>query len=190
VTAPARAASPDIAASIDIKLWPTATEAAVQLGTNERTIRRFIASRRLGAAKRPVVGAKPQTVVDPADVERVRAERAAPVVIAAPHETAAEPSVGDPAPSAADRVAALAARPEVSDALVMAAFKAALYERPVPAPQTPFLTLSQAEAVSGLPKRLLARLVRDGRLPALRYAGVAYVRRADLEALEVGTAKP
>ncbi len=59
----------------DLSSWPTMAEAAVQLGTNERTIRRWIDTGRLKDARRPAVGRKPLVIVDPDDVDRL-AQRA------------------------------------------------------------------------------------------------------------------
>jgi len=143
MTAPAR----------DTSTWPTQTEAAVRLATNERTIRRFIAAGRLRAEKRPVVGAKPQTVIDPADVARVRAERERekPVVIAAPgrdhdtdHDTyhdRSEVTRIEPAAAALAELFAGAAR-ALADAQA----------KPV---RATWLTLAEAAEASGLPESWL-----------------------------------
>jgi excisionase family DNA binding protein len=55
---------------------------------------------------------------------------------------------------------------------------------PLPSPK-PFLSLDDAVEYSGLPKRLLTRMIRRGRLPAARY-GKLYVKRADIDRLDLG----
>lgn len=147
--------------------WPSQTEAAVQLGTNERTIRRYIASGRLRSAKRPVVGAKPQTVIHPDDIARVRQEQERE-----PARMELELPRIEPAASALAELFAGAAR-------ALADAKA----KPVP---TLFLNLDQAAEASGLPRRLLLKLIHTpGYLKAAHHSGEWYVRRADLEALEL-----
>jgi hypothetical protein len=54
----------------------------------------------------------------------------------------------------------------------------------------PFLTLQSASEYSGLPKEILAGLLRDGMLPGARHSGEWYIKRADLDALEPERAKP
>jgi excisionase family DNA binding protein len=126
--------------------WPTQTEAAVQLGTNERTIRRWIESGRLKSSTRPVVGRKPATIVDPEDVERLREERH-PVVLVEKAEKSLQRMAADPA---------------IPDTQVMAAFKAAIRE--TPKEPKPWLTLKEAAEYSGLPA---AWLLKNARMSGL-----------------------
>lgn len=156
---------PEFAPAPDLSAWPTQTEAAVRLATNERTIRRFIAAGRLRAEKRPVVGAKPQTVIDPEDVARVRAERERekPVVIESGHEpdrmpdampdvrTGTELSRIEPAAAALAELFAGAAR-----AL------AAAQQVPVPTLPGPFVSLAEAVTLSGMPASWLIAQAKAG----------------------------
>ncbi len=163
--------------------WPTQTEAAVQLGTNERTIRRWIEAGRLHSAIRHIAGRKPATIIDPEDIERVRDERQPPEVLHTDSDVRTSlindvSSIPGNAALARTEPAAMALAAMFSNAL-----KALL---PPPAPAAPklFLDLDAAAEYSGLPKRFLSRLVRDGKLPAMQHAGVVYIKRADLDNLD------
>jgi hypothetical protein len=158
----------------DTSAWPTQTEAAVQLATNERTIRRWIEAGRLRCATRPVTGRKPVTIVDPAGIARVREERRAPVVVLGQAEPREQP---EPVSETA-----LAFRDPDARDWAFIVERAREYAAPRP---KPFLALAEASDYAGLPKRFLARLIRGGALPAARHAGVWFVKRADVDALEM-----
>lgn len=167
---------PSPATAPDTSSWPTLTQTAARLGTNERTVRRWIESKRLRAAIRPAVGRKPLTIIDPVDVERLRVERLPPVV-----ESIAALSI------LSDRLAGSSSQLEEFE--YFARLIAKIQNARTPAVAAPFLTLQSAAEYSGLPKRLLAGLLRDGMLPGVRHAGEWYVKRADLDALELGREK-
>ena len=145
----------------DLSSWPTHTEAAQRLGTNERTIHRWIASGRLTRAYRPATGRKPIVVVDPADLEQIRRERLPPVVLTGDHDGRTQhvqmlsESVEVERARGADPFAGLAAHL----ARLAAAF-------PTAQPK-PWLTLDEAAEYSGLPRAWLIAQARSGALRAV-----------------------
>ena len=159
----------------DLSSWPTHTEAAAQLATNERTIRRWIQADRLKAGYRPAAGRKPVAVVDPADVERLRGERKTVVIV----ETAA-PENSDPAerrravgPYLNGRVdtpepGTALDRSRSSDPFAGLAAHLARIAAAFPAPQPkPWLGLAEAAEYSGLPRAWLIAQARSGALRAV-----------------------
>ena len=141
----------------DTSAWPTHTEAATQLGTDERTIRRWIESGRLKSSRRSRPGSKPVVIIDPETIARVRAERRTPIVLNGQEsETTASDSGSMPlariAPDARDPFAGLAAH------LAGLATFAAHY----PAPSKPWLTLDEAVEYSGLTRGWLLNEAEAG----------------------------
>jgi hypothetical protein len=60
----------------DVSTWPTEAEAAAELSTSVRTVRRRAAEGGLGRAKRKsIAGRKPVVVYDPRDIARIKAEQ-------------------------------------------------------------------------------------------------------------------
>ncbi len=164
--------------------WPTNTQAAVQLGTNERTIRRWIAAGRLRAEQRPVVGAKPQTVIDPEDVARVRAERERekPVVIADPDRMPdAMPHVrigGEVA-----RVEPFGSPAWLKEIAAISAELQTINRQSSSNPKT-WLTAKEAALASGLPESWLRDFARDASKTA---DGMG--PQVDIEVLDVGAGR-
>jgi hypothetical protein len=151
-------------AAPDLSAWPTQTEAAVQLGTNERTIRRWIEAGRLRAGKRPVAGAKPQTVIDPDSIKRLQAERerGKPVVMPAPEATIRDP---DNLPHAMPDVRINGELARIDPFAGLAAHLAKLaayYPTPPPTLPGPFISLEEAAAISGMPKSWLLAQAKAG----------------------------
>jgi excisionase family DNA binding protein len=132
--------------------WPTQTEAAMLLGTGERTIRRWIDAGRLKSALRPAPGRKPVVVVDPEDVEKLRVERQPPALIQ-DYASAASNDTGVPA-----------IREQMPDAIARLAEALAAF-RPEPAAPAlkPWLTLEEAALFSGLPKSFLLTQAKTGK---------------------------
>ena len=159
----------------DTSTWPTQTEAAVQLATNERTIRRWIEAGRLKTALRPAVGRKPLVIVDPADVARVRSERQPAVVVDTDIERLgiARPgplgAVGDPDTPQPVRALAYNQRDPITgaDASVAAALLKAMFAAASAAVPKPWLTTAEAVEYSGLPKAWLLEQARKGNIPAI-----------------------
>jgi hypothetical protein len=171
---------PSTAPGRDTTNWPTQTEAAIQLGTGERTIRRWMDAGRLKSALRPVLGRKPLVIVDPEDVAKLRLERQPTVVVvrednnppANPTETSHDEyfiESREIAPRGRDPFAGLAAH---------LAKLATLYP---PTPK-PWLTLKEAAEFSGLPQSFLLEMALSG-VDALRPGGGAVI------AVNVGTLK-
>jgi excisionase family DNA binding protein len=163
----------------DLSSWPTHTEAAARLATNERTIRRWIESGRLKAAYRPATGRKPIAVVDPEDVERLRSERQQVVVVEttpmqiSPMKIAPDFSESDARAVGphligvpADQAAALvrSADPFAGLAAHLTRLAAAF---PTPQPK-PWLGLAEAAEYSGLPRDWLLAQARAGALRAVK----------------------
>lgn len=144
-------------------------EVAERLGVSERTVENYIAERRLGSRPRQRAGKRALTVVDPDDVERLAAEQQRGAILAQQ-------------PPSSQAIAARA--PEVVDA-VIAALRGAT---PIAQIAKPFVTLAEAAEYSGLPVRLLRRIVKRGGLAAVSFAGETYVKRADLDALDLDSA--
>lgn len=156
----------------DTSTWPTQTQAAVQLGTNERTIRRWIEAGRLKTALRPAVGRKPLVIVDPADVARVRIERQ-PAVQIEPSRTGIDPGLIDPAPGPDTRQVVRAVdynqRDPITgaDASVVTALLKAMFAAASAAVPKPWLTTAEAVEYSGLPKAWLLEQARKGKIRAV-----------------------
>lgn len=162
----------------DLSSWPTHTEAAQRLGTNERTIHRWITSGRLRRAYRPAIGRKPIVIVDPADVERLRKERQQVVVVeTAPMQTIPEnPGLISPGIARRAENADLARQspgligpggdPFAGLAAHLARLAAAF---PTPQPK-PWLGLAEASEYSGLPRAWLIAQARAGALRAVNVA--------------------
>lgn len=138
----------------DTSNWPTQTQAAAVLGTNERTIRRWIESGRLHSSSRPAVGRKPLTIVDPEDVERIRLERLPPVVLRDQGEAASNHTAHPDSMAIGPHIPAAGASLQHFLAGVLQAY-------PVSRPKS-WLTLDEAAEVSGLPKAWLLAQARAG----------------------------
>jgi hypothetical protein len=160
VRMPSTAAAPARATVVqnpvaDYSSWPTQTEAAAQLATNERTIRRWIGSGRLRGAFRPAVGRKPIAIVDPAGVERLRTERRQVVVV---EHVAPEPSDSDARRAVGPHLPEQGAAFQHFLASILQAY-------PVRHPKS-WLTLDEAAEASGLPKAWLLAQARLGEASA------------------------
>ena len=142
------------------QLWLTKAEAAMRLGVSERTIDTWAKERRVSTRVEPRAGRRPATTVDPADIERIFSEQHRGAVLAP--ETAL--------PAAPSTIATIDALRQFAEAL----------QRPR-APK-PWMTLDEAAEYSGLPKRLLSKMVRDADLMARRHAGKWYVATKGLGA--------
>lgn len=149
----------------DLSSWPTHTEAAQRLGTNERTIHRWIAAGRLTRAYRPATGRKPIVVVDPADLEQIRRERLPPVVMAGDPDGSMQHvrMVSESEPAAVERHRGPDGDPFAGLAAHLARLAAAF---PTPQPK-PWLTLDEAAEYSGLPRAWLIAQARSGALRAV-----------------------
>jgi hypothetical protein len=150
--------------------WLQIDAAALSLGVSERTIRNRIADRKVATRREEIPGRRDATLVSAADIERLRAEMNRGVIT---------PAI---AANGADLNGALAAcLAQLAHAQLPAA-------APAPKPK-PFLTVADAAAYSGLPAGLVRRLIRDGALAAAAFAGVTYVKRADVDRVAFGAEK-
>ncbi|HEX4138341.1 MAG TPA: hypothetical protein VHY84_27270 [Bryobacteraceae bacterium] len=148
----ARMSSPS--PSLDTSNWPTLTEAAVVLGTNERTIRRWIEAKRLQAGTRPVVGRKPLTIIEPEGVERMRFERMPPVLLRDEGRAASNDAAHPDSMALAPHVPENAGHLQHFLAGVLQGY-------PVQRPK-PWLNLDEAAEFSGLPRGWLLARARLG----------------------------
>jgi helix-turn-helix protein len=138
--------------------WISTQQAADALGVTERTIRRMCSERKVGSRVQREKGRKPFRIVNAGDVDRLIAEQAR--VTRAPDQAHDLVESRDNA-----RVPTLVKPRELAPAM------------------KPFLTLDLAADYSGLPARLLARMIRDQILPCVRFSGETYVKRSDLDGL-------
>ena len=153
----------------DLSSWPTHTEAAQRLGTNERTIHRWIASGRLKRAYRPATGRKPIVVVDPADVEQIRKERLPPVVLTGDPDGSMQHvrMVSESGPAAVERRPSDQRGADGDPFAGLAAHLARLAAAFPTAQPKPWLTLDEAAEYSGLPRAWLIAQARSGALRAV-----------------------
>jgi hypothetical protein len=99
---------------------------------------------------------------------------------AASNDTADFGNPGSPVPGALARTepAAMALAAMFSNAL------RALLPPPAPAAPKLFLDLDAAAQYTGLPRRLLIRLIRESQLPVMKFSGVVYIKRQHLDDLD------
>ena len=164
--------------------WLTLAETASRLQRSEKTILRMCAAGELQRRDRPRPGKKPETVIHPADVDRLEQAMRAPHVM---------PAVGSNGGAASTALAPIA--PTALAELPHTTGVAIRTETPMPidrllaslsrasAPPPLWLTIAEASEYSGLSQSLLRRLIANGRLPSIRDRAVK-VRRADLDTLD------
>jgi excisionase family DNA binding protein len=140
--------------------WPDKYAAAATLGLSPRSVERLIQQKKIRVKHRPILGRKPLTVLNPEDVERIKAEVLPPV----------------PAPAKAG-TALVPHRPvKAADML------AALTPPRVPLDKKLYLTVREASEYAGLPQSYIRRLITGKKLKAIVAAGYR-IKRADLERL-------
>jgi|SRR5579884_330049 len=148
--------------------WPTIAEAAAALQTSSRSIERRIAAGEIEARHRPRPGRKPETVCNPADIERLKPQ---PFVMP---ETAANGAL-----TKAEKIPAAGALD-----LIAAAIAGAHHTGP---PARTWLTAAEAAEASGLSIRLLKRLASAGQIAAVRDKRQWKFHREKLAAWTPGT---
>lgn len=157
--------------------WPTREAAAELLGVSLATLDRWVAAGKLASARRPRRGKRPAIVVDPSDVERLRAPPPAHpgyvTAAATPAATGVELAVREPG--------AAVGLPGVGPEMLTLV---AAIARAVARPSEPekFLTLEQAAELTGLSVTFLRKRIREGMLRAVR-DGAVKVRKSDLAGL-------
>lgn len=138
--------------------WLTKEEAARRLNWTVRNVERKMQAGHLAKVELPRRGARPLVLLDPQCVERVLESLARPANMPAERE---------------EQISIVSQLPALATIIASAVR---------PASPTPMnMTLEQAAAVSGLPRRLLLRAIRMGRLRAHSFAGKHYIHRQDLE---------
>lgn len=142
-------------------LWVTKEQAAERLNVSVRSIERRIADGQLRTMKRPRRGQHPETMIHPDDFARLEAEARTTEIVTPP----------------ATQTAALATLSEQVPDLITQLARAI---RPEPTPQN--LTLKAAAEYTGLPKGLLLRAIREGRLAAHKWRDAYFIHRDDLDA--------
>jgi len=147
--------------------WPTVTEAAAQLKTSARTVLRKIAAGEIEARKRPRLGAKAETVCNPADLQKLL-----PAAHVMPADGASS-AIAARKPPAGRNALGLAGQAHLQnflDRLAASLATIASSQRPRIEEGTGkrWLTLQEASEHSGLSARLLRRAIQAGELRAIR----------------------
>ena len=140
--------------------WPDKHAAAATLGLSFRSVERLIEQKKIHIKHRPILGRKPLTILNPEDVDRIKAEVLPPV----------------PAPAKTGSVLVPHRPVKAADML------AALTPPRVPLDKKLFLTLREASEFSGLPQSYIRRLIASKKLKVIVAAGYR-IKRADLERL-------
>jgi excisionase family DNA binding protein len=150
----------------DVSGWPTIPEAAVFLAVSPRTIERKAERGEIDVRKRERPGKKPENVVNPADVERLRPK--SHVVVR--HVMNEEPQTDGMPAKPFDVLGALIALVTQQQKLLTA-----------PAP-CPWITVQEAAELSGLSAAFIRRQIAETRIAATRGGphGALRVHRASL----------
>lgn len=171
--------------SVDLSGWLSIDEVADKLGVSIRTIERQRDAGNWQTRLRPRPGAKPQEVFDPQQVEdRVPAPPTSLVRELPPPASAMGQSDVPTIPTA---MAGL------SESVTWAALVAFLdvwiarQQPPVPEPQVPWIRLQEASEITGLSKRCLRKIIRNGGLAAIDDMFIK-VRRDQLESIDLTSA--
>ena len=160
--------------------WLTKQQAAEAIGVSTKTIEQLAKDKKLQQAywKRPETGAK-VSVYHPADVERLRKERSpdAPPFVLQPSAEEKPTSITALAvPSMEGFFQAIAAAAAGGSENSQNRLEVRIAERL-------YLTIPEAASFSGLPQAHLRRLMKEGKLEALRTGGGWRIRRSNLEKL-------
>jgi len=171
---------------IDLSTWLTKQEAADRIGVSTKAIERFTRAGKLEQRFRPQAGSPHVAVFFPDDVDRIAAERRQTPVPFVLDAIPDQPTNGNGRPHS-DPIQALTV--STSDdplrQLFAAAIRAVLSQTSqtsVSQTPTPFLTIAEASALTGLSRTFLTRMIKLGTLTAIRDRSYK-VRRKDLEAL-------
>ena len=152
------------------KGWKTKAEAVALLGISERTIERMVQAGRIQQAYKRVPSRRPIAVLNPKDIDKVKAETIKPVSVPVPLEDT---------DGVSRALTPLSSQNNVSHLLTALA---SVTPQRVPLTSKIFLPLKEASEYSGLPMAYLRRLIGEGALPALKTGGYR-IRRTDLENL-------
>jgi excisionase family DNA binding protein len=158
----------------DLSQWLTIDEAATRSGRSRRTIERLIAGQKIITDKRPIEGHSPITVLDPDEVDKLRAQVLRPVV-------------QSDTPSARQTdimpVSTPARQADIGALLTVAERVLAVAEGlRVPVVSKRFLSFKEAGLYLGFPTAEVKRLVKSGTLPAVRLTNRQWrIARQDLD---------
>ena len=141
--------------------WLTKTQAASVLQVSEKTIERLARKGEIRRETRKRTGARSLPVYSPEDLERVKAEQIPQVAVLPPQAEAGE------VPAVVPRVDL----PSFLQALIPGTGD-------VPVKDKLFLTVKEAVRYSGLPESTIRRLLRGGKLPAIKAGGWRIPRQA------------
>ena len=148
-----------------LKDWLTKTAAAAFLRVSEKTIERLATKGDVRRTTRKRHGVRPLPVYNPDDLQKVKDSQTAQVEVVPQAE--------------AGQTQALAPRVDLPSFL-QALFPAA----DMPLRDKLFLTIKEAARYSGLPQSTIRRLIRAGKIPAVK-AGGWRIKRSDLEQLDL-----
>ncbi len=168
----------------DESLWLTKTQARLLLAVSQRQLERLA---RGGSIRKQQLPRAPneraaRVIYSRADIEKlltgVRPKKEAVAIRDNP--------AGSP-PAIANAALSLVTQAEAIDAIAHRIHELAREWWPAKTelPSTPFLSLDQAVTYSGLPRRLLIRKLNTGTLKGVKFSGEWYVKKADLDALEL-----
>jgi excisionase family DNA binding protein len=156
----------------DLSLWLTRERAAEQLKRSVATIDRWIIDKKLKSAERPRPGKKPEVIVDPADVERLRPHAPASPAYIVPTST------WTPNPTANTT----GNTPAVSEGFLSVIAQVRTIVAAMAEPQR-FVSVKEAAGLTGLSMSYVWRLVKSGELPSIRDGRAWKIRRKDLATL-------
>jgi excisionase family DNA binding protein len=164
----------------DLSEWLPLRHASMLTGRSVRSLQRAVAAGELQSAERPRSGKRPETVLHPADVERLMQARAPePLALAKSNGGLAFGQAASP----------LVPFPEQEQQgfpfALSAALAAATLASHLRAQMPLWLPLDQAAAYAGLSVRLLRQLAQSGAIPSLRDGRRLKFRRADLDNWQV-----
>lgn len=157
--------------------WISKAEAMKALNKSERSIDRMVKAGKIERRERPRPPKAPEPIFSRADVER---EGAVTGFLISEPEADSRVSPQPPMSRGHGELGALAQ--------MLMAFIAHVQARPErlalpPAPLPQWLGIKASAQYTGLSKQLIRRLIRAGKLPALRDGQTWKIRREDLEAL-------
>ena len=150
---------------VNLDQWKTKAEAAQILGVSEKTVERMAERGELGKAERKIPGRRPLPVFDPDDIEKVQKQTLRPQPLLVPAVTSSK-AFGQ-----------LSAHDARSMAAAMLGTDLA-FRRLSPVDKL-YLTIPEASEYTGLTQTFLRRLIKSGKLTALKDRGWK-IRREDL----------
>lgn len=154
--------------------WLTREESARVIGVSTKTVEKLERDKKLHRKDRKRAGKPPIAVYHPADVQKMAEE----------YQRSSEPGILPPelAQMPASSPAPLAVRSQVPGGFLEALAQIS-NKLVVRVSERLYLKIAEASLYSGLPQAYLKRLIREGKLSALRTGAGWRIKRCDLEAL-------